>query len=107
VDSPLSTAAALPPLPCCFGCRLDGGGLVDRKKIALGTKPILLRTFRCDTVQIVCQRQQLVELKLLQLLQAGVLLLMPQSRADQHSLLSSTPIVHVMQEPWCSRRVCR
>ncbi|KAL4855081.1 DNA damage-binding protein 1 [Chlorella vulgaris] len=26
--------------------RLDGGGLVDRKKIALGTKPILLRTFR-------------------------------------------------------------
>ena len=31
--------------------RLDASGPADRKKIALGTKPIALRTFRCAAVQ--------------------------------------------------------
>ena len=37
------------PLPASLylRCRLDPDGPADRKKIALGTKPISLRTFRC------------------------------------------------------------
>lgn len=45
----LNTSPVDLPLPASLHvrCRLDPDGPADRKKIALGTKPISLRTFRC------------------------------------------------------------